>query len=59
MAETPLLTSEAAKILDVTPETIRMWERMGKLPAMKTAKGVRLFRREDVDRLRRERGEGR
>lgn len=55
MAEALLQTSEVARIFEVTPETIRMWERIGTLPAMKTARGVRLFRREDVDRVLRER----
>jgi excisionase family DNA binding protein len=51
----PLLTNEAARILDVTPETVRHWERVGRLPAIKTARGVRLFFRGDVERLARER----
>jgi excisionase family DNA binding protein len=54
----PLLTSEAARILEVTPETIRAWELSGRLPAMRTARGVRLFDRADVERLARERREG-
>jgi excisionase family DNA binding protein len=44
----PLLTNEAARILNVTPETIRHWERNGRLPAVKTERGVRLFDRRDV-----------
>jgi excisionase family DNA binding protein len=51
----PLLTSEAARILEVTPETVRLWADSGRLPAVKTARGVRLFEREDVERLARER----
>jgi excisionase family DNA binding protein len=51
----PLLTSEVARILDVSAETIRLWERSGRLPARKTEKGVRLFDRRDVERLARER----
>lgn len=51
----PILTTEAARILHVSAETIRHWERVGKLPATKTAGGVRLFERRDVERLARER----
>jgi DNA-binding transcriptional MerR regulator len=55
----PLLTSQVARLLDVAPETIRLWERQGILPAVKTDKGVRLFDRRDVERLAREREERR
>jgi len=51
----PVLTTEAARILDVSPETVRHWERIGILPALKTARGVRLFDRRDVERLARTR----
>ena len=51
----PLLTNEAARILGVTPETVRHWERVGRLAAVKTARGVRLFDRHDVERLALER----
>jgi excisionase family DNA binding protein len=55
----PLLTSEVARILDVSAETVRLWERNGRLRAQKTEKGVRLFDRADVvalaERLARER----
>jgi excisionase family DNA binding protein len=51
----PLLTSEVARILNVTPETVRLWERIGRLHAVKTARGVRLFDRRDVEHLARER----
>ena len=50
-----LLTSEAARVFGVTPETVRHWERVGRLPAQETATGVRLFDRRDVERLARER----
>ena len=46
-----LLTSQAARLLDVAPETVRAWCRAGKLRAFRTAGGVRLFRRADVQRL--------
>jgi excisionase family DNA binding protein len=51
----PVLTTEAARILEVSPETVRHWERVGILPALKTERGVRLFDRRDVERLARER----
>ena len=51
----PVLTTEAAHILKVSPETIRHWERIGILPAVKTERGVRLFDRRDVEQLARER----
>ena len=51
----PVLTTEAARILHVSAETIRAWERVGILPAVKTERGVRLFDRRDVERLARER----
>ena len=47
-----LLTTEAARILEVSPETVRLWERNGRLPALKTSRGVRLFKRSDIERLR-------
>lgn len=51
----PVLTTEAARLLRVSAETIRLWERQGRLPAIKTERGVRLFDRRDVERLARER----
>ena len=55
-AEPPfLLTSEVARVLGVTPETVRHWERVGRLPAQKTSTGVRLFDRRDVERFARAR----
>ena len=51
----PVLTTEAARILDVSAETVRHWERVGILPAVKTERGVRLFDRRDVERVARER----
>jgi len=42
--EEMLLTpSEAAQILGVTPEAVRSLNNKGKLPALKTMKGRRLF----------------
>ena len=47
-----IFTAEAARILDVSPETVRWWERIGRLPAaLKAGRGVRLFDRGAVQRL--------
>ena len=53
-----LLTNDAALLLGVSPQTIRNWERLGRLHAVRTARGVRLFSRLDVERLARERQAG-
>jgi predicted site-specific integrase-resolvase len=47
--------ADAARILGVVPATVRQMERDGRLPAQKTASGVRIFRRVDVERLASER----
>ena len=52
---TPLLTNEVARILGVTPASVRAMETSGRLAAVKTASGLRLFDPADVERLRRER----
>lgn len=46
-----LIASEAAVILNCTAANVRAIERTGKLHAIRTATGVRLFRRKDVERL--------
>jgi excisionase family DNA binding protein len=51
-----LSTADAARILRVTPATVRMMERRGRLPsAGRTEGGIRLFRRGDVEALARRR----
>ena len=52
-----LTTSEAAKILNLSPDSIRRFEREGILPAIKVGDGNRLFAEADVDRLRLQREE--
>jgi len=47
-----LTTAPAARELDVSPQTVIQWERKGILPATKTANGIRLFRRQDIERLK-------
>jgi len=49
-----LTTLDVAKRLNKSPETIRVYERVGKLPAVKTQSGMRLFREADVVRFERE-----
>jgi excisionase family DNA binding protein len=46
-----LTTADVARALGVVPDTVRLWERAGKLPALRTASGVRLFAHADVQRL--------
>jgi len=44
-----VLTSEAAKILGVSPNTVRTWARDGKIPVFHNpANGYRMFRRCDL-----------
>ena len=49
------MTSGAAREIGVAKETILLWERKGKLPALRTDNGRRLFKRSDVERIRRAR----
>ena len=35
----------------VNPQTVRHWADTGRLPVMRTAGGVRLFRRRDVEKV--------
>jgi DNA-binding transcriptional MerR regulator len=51
-----LLTSEVARLLTElqvprSAVSVRSYELRGMLPAIRTASGVRLFRREDVEKL--------
>ncbi|MBI2817808.1 MAG: helix-turn-helix domain-containing protein [Acidobacteria bacterium] len=50
-----LTTSEAAKILRLTPASVRALERSGKMKALRTPSGVRIFRLEDVQRFLKDR----
>lgn len=47
-----LTTGDVAHRLGVSPETVRFWERVGRLPAVKTERGTRLFQASDVDAWR-------
>jgi len=55
MCTKKLLTGDVARILDVTPKTVHQLETNGHLTAERTASGVRLFDRADVDRLAKDR----
>jgi excisionase family DNA binding protein len=46
-----LQTHEVAKRVGRSSETIRLWERLGRLPAIKTGRGMRLFHEDDVAKL--------
>ncbi len=46
-----LTTSDAARLLGRTPQTVREYEAAGRLRAVRTAGGWRLFLRADVERL--------
>jgi excisionase family DNA binding protein len=53
-----LSVADAAKLLGVTPATVRLMIRSGKLAiTAKTVGGIQLFRREEVERLARVRAE--
>jgi excisionase family DNA binding protein len=50
--ESYLSVADAARILGVTPQTVRLMIRTGKLAVTaKTVGGIQLFRREEVERL--------
>lgn len=46
-----IMTSEAARLLGKSEQTVRSYERIGKLPAIKTSLGKRLFLESDVKEL--------
>jgi DNA-binding transcriptional MerR regulator len=46
-----LMATGAAKILNRSAEAVRFYERTGRLPAIRTADGTRLFRVQDVEAL--------
>jgi len=50
-----LTPSEAARVLGVSATAVRLWERLGKLPAQRTQGGYRLFELADVEALARQR----
>lgn len=46
-----LTPSDAARVLGLSPDSVRVLSDSGRLPSMRTISGRRLFRRGDVDRL--------
>lgn len=50
-----LMTSDVARELELSKEMVLQLNRNGKLPAVRAVNGFRLFKRTDVDRLKRER----
>jgi len=46
-----MTTGEAARVLGLSPDMVRLLERDGRLPAQRTTNGLRLFRRGDVEKL--------
>lgn len=46
--------SEAARVFQKSEQTIRNWERSGKLPGFRAGNGFRLFFREDIEKLRKQ-----
>ncbi|HVL66530.1 MAG TPA: hypothetical protein VM364_04625 [Vicinamibacterales bacterium] len=57
MTEQLLQSADAARLLDLTPEAIRIAARQGRIAvAMETPRGVRLFTREAVEEYGRSRG---
>lgn len=53
-----LTTLDVAQRLGKSPETVRYYERTGKLPAIKTLSGQRIFRLADVEAFERDRDTG-
>lgn len=54
-----LLTSDAARVLNVSADEVRRLERTGRLKALRSRGGVRLFSESDVARLKAERDQRR
>ena len=50
-----LAPSDVARRAGVSVSSVRLWEQTGRLPAIRTVGGMRLFAREDVDRFLAER----
>ena len=56
MPDLDLLTvGDAAAMLGLSPDMVRVLHRPGRLRALRTPRGVRLFQRSDVESLVRER----
>lgn len=55
MAETLHTTATAARAAEISEATLRLWARLGIVPAQVTSNGMRLFALEDVLRVARDR----
>jgi excisionase family DNA binding protein len=53
-----LTPSDAARVLGLSADSVRVLSDNGRLPSMRTVSGRRLFRRSDVDRLAIQRAQG-
>jgi DNA-binding transcriptional MerR regulator len=45
-------TAEAARLLDVHPQTLRLWERKGVIEPATRQRGKRIYTVQDIDRIR-------
>jgi excisionase family DNA binding protein len=52
MIENYLTVSDAARVLGRSSEAVRQYERVGKLAAIRTVGGVRLFKQADVENFK-------
>jgi excisionase family DNA binding protein len=43
-----ITTLDASRILNVSPDTVRRWAKVGRLPVAQTASGIRLFERNTI-----------
>jgi excisionase family DNA binding protein len=50
-----LTVGDASRVLDLTPRYIQDLADKGRLPVLRTARGLRLFKRADVEQLAAER----
>ena len=51
LKSTPCLTSEAARVLKVGEGTVRRWADAGRLQVWRTSAGLRVFDREELERV--------
>lgn len=51
MGDVLLRLPRVAKMLDVHVNTLRSWDRQGKLKAVRTPGGQRRYRKSDIDRI--------
>jgi excisionase family DNA binding protein len=49
--DAPCLTSEAARVLKVSADTVRTWADAGRLTVWRTSAGLRVFDRAELERV--------